>query len=105
MDPLVGIIGAVLVMRWSLRLLVSTSSVLLDKQASPRLRQTITDVIEQDGDSRVSDLHVWSIGPDILSAQVSLVAHHPATPEHYKQRIAERVHLDHVTVEIHVCRD
>lgn len=103
MDPMVGIIGAVLVARWSYGLLASTASVLLDRQASEQMRNAIVEAIENDGDSRVTDLHVWSIGPDIFSAQIALVAHEPASPETYKRRIEELVHLDHVTVETHLC--
>lgn len=58
MDPVMGVIGAVLVARWSYGLLGTTSSVLLDRQAPEKLRATIRDVMEQDMDSQVTDLHV-----------------------------------------------
>lgn len=103
MDPVMGLVGALLVARWSFGLLSSTASVLLDRQASETLQTVIRDAIEDDGDSRVTDLHVWSIGPEIYSAQVALVAHNPATPDEYKGRIPRAAGLVHVAVEVHVC--
>jgi len=101
MDPLMGIVGAVLVARWSLGLLRVTSEVLLDRQAPSQLRQQVRAAMESDNDSTVTDLHVWSIGPAIYSAQISLVAHQPSTPEEYKARIPRHLGLVHVAVEVH----
>lgn len=104
MDPLMGVVGAILVSRWSLGLLASTSAVLLDKQAPVEVQDTIRQQIEQDGDSRVTDLHVWSIGPNIRATQISLVAHEPASPDEYKARLPKSLQLAHVAVEIQVCK-
>ena len=103
MDPIMGMVGAVLVARWSYGLLGTTASVLLDRQAPESLQNTIREAIEQDGDSRVTDLHVWSIGPGIYSAQIALVAHQPAAPDEYKYRIPENIGLVHINVEVQVC--
>ena len=103
MDPVMGGVGAVLVARWSYGLLGATASVLLDRQAPEKLQSAVRDAIEMDGDNRVTDLHVWSIGPGIFSAQIALVAHNPATPDEYKGRIPHSAGLVHVTVEVHVC--
>ncbi len=105
MDPVMGIVGSILVARWSWSLLKLTSSVLLDKQAPEAVQARIREAIERDGDSRVSDLHVWSIGPDLLSAQVAIVSHLPLTPDDYKARLPEHVGLVHTTVEVHRCSD
>ena len=103
MDPAVGIVGAVLVASWSIGLLRTTSGVLLDRQGPEPIRDRITDSIEQDGDSKVADLHLWSIGPDIYSALIAVVAHDPATPGQYKERIPGNLGLVHVAVEVHTC--
>lgn len=103
MDPIMGVVGAGLVARWSYGLLGTTASVLLDRQAPENLQHTIRETVERDGDSRVTDLHVWSIGPGIYSAQIVLVAHDPATPDEYKGRIPKSAGLVHITVEVHVC--
>lgn len=103
MDPVMGVIGALLVARWSYGLLRSTSAVLLDRQASEKTCEAIREAVEQDGDSKVTDLHVWSIGPEMFAAQISLVAHNPAPPDQYKNRLPKSVGLVHATVEVHVC--
>lgn len=103
MDPAVGIVGAVVVTSWSFGLLRDTSGVLLDKQGPESIRDRITDSIEQDGDSKVIDLHLWSIGPDIYAALIAVVAHRPAMPGQYKERIPGDLGLVHVAVEVHSC--
>lgn len=103
MDPAMGIVGAILVSHWSLGLLRTTSGVLLDKQGPESIRRRIKDGIEQHDDSEVTDLHLWSIGPNIYAAVISVVAHHPATPEQYKERIPQRLGLAHISIEIHKC--
>jgi cation diffusion facilitator family transporter len=102
MDPLMGIVGAILVARWSLGLLRTTSAVLLDEQGPEAIRTRIRESIEDD-DSSVADLHLWSIGPNIYGVIVSVVAHDPRSPEHYKALIPVNLGLVHVTVEVHSC--
>lgn len=104
MDPVMGVVGAVLVARWSYGLLKSTSAILLDQQAPEALSESIRQSVEHDGDSRITDLHIWSIGPGIFSAQIALVAHHPLTPDEYKARLPATAGLVHVAVEVHLCQ-
>ena len=104
MDPLMGIVGAILVARWSIGLVRSTSSILLDRQGPGAIEREIRAAVE-DGDSRIADLHLWSIGPGIYSVVMSVVAHEPVTPEEYKRRIPGNLGLEHVTVEVHECVD
>jgi cation diffusion facilitator family transporter len=101
MDPTMGIVGAVLVARWSAGLLRASSAVLLDTRGPHGLREKIVAGIESDGDSRVADLHLWSIGPGVFAAEISVVAHAPAAADEYKRRLPEGLGLEHVTVEVH----
>lgn len=105
MDPATGIVGAILVARWSLDLLRTTSAVLLDRQGPESIRQKISESIEDDNNSRVADLHLWSIGPDIYAAVVSVVAHNPATPDEYKARTPKDLGLVHTSIEVNECAD
>lgn len=105
MDPVMGIVGAILVARWSYGLLGSTSAVLLDRQAPKNLREQVRELIEADNDSQVVDLHIWSIGPEIYSAQIAVVAHHPLPLAEYKSLIPESLRLVHVAIEINTCTD
>ena len=100
MDPLMGIVGAIMVSRWSIGLLISTSHVLLDRQASVDIQQKVVDGIQKNGDNRVADLHLWTVGPDIYAAIVSVVTEIPKPPEYYKQLIPSEFKFVHVTVEV-----
>jgi cation diffusion facilitator family transporter len=102
MDPLMGIVGAILVSRWSLGLLRTTSAVLLDNQGPEHIQLKIIQCIEED-DNQVADLHLWSIGPNIYGAIISVVTRDPQPPEHYKELIPSELGLVHVTVEVHKC--
>jgi cation diffusion facilitator family transporter len=103
-DPAMGIVGAVMIARWSWLLLRSTSHVLLDKQAPEALRHAVREAIEARGGDRIADLHVWSIGPDIYAAEIALVTDAPQPPEHYKGLIPKALKIAHMTVEVHPCK-
>ena len=105
MDPLMGIVGAVLVCQWSFGLLRVTSAILLDRQGSDGLKARIKESIENAGDNRVADLHLWAIGPNIYGVILSVVTHHPQAPEYYKKLLPPDIDLAHVTVEVHQCPD
>lgn len=100
MDPLMGIVGATMVARWSLGLLRSTSRILLDRQAPAAIRQKIVEPIENDGDHWVVDLHLWAVGPGIHAAIVSVSSRTPQTPTYYKKLLPPDLPLVHVTVEV-----
>ena len=102
-DPLMGIVGATLVARWSLGLLHTTSTVLLDREGPDDMRRIIKEKIEAEADNRVADLHVWAVGPNIYSVIVSLVTHHPKPPEYYKRLLPAGLGIMHVVVEVHAC--
>lgn len=105
MDPVMGIIGAILVARWSLGLLRSTSAILLDEQASGSMLNKVREFMETDGNNRVVDLHVWTVGPNIYAASICIVSRAPRSPTFYKSLLAEHLHLNHVTVEVHAYDD
>lgn len=103
LDPLMGVLGAVLIVRWAWGLGRSTAAVLLDNQADPAVIARVKQAIECIGDSLVADLHVWSIGPGIHAAIVSLVTHEPRPLAEYKAAIPADLRVVHVTIEIDVC--
>lgn len=103
MDPMMGIVGAVVIARWSYSLLRDTSRVLLDGELAETRRQQIKDAIESHGDNRIADLHVWRVGPEHLAAIISIVSHNPEDPSYYKKLLAKHEDLVHVTVEVHQC--
>lgn len=103
MDPLMGVLGAILVGRWSIGLMRITSRVLLDRQAPGEMQAAIRASIESWDDNRVSDLHLWAIGPGIFAAAISIVTSMPKSPDVYKELIPDHLGLVHATVEVHHC--
>jgi len=105
LDPVIGIVGALLIARWSYGLLNETSSILLDRDVDSERTEAIKDTIEADADNRVSDIHVWKVGPLDYSATISIVTHFPENPEHYKKLLGKFSELSHVTIEVNHCEE
>lgn len=99
MDPLSGIVGAILVSRWSFGLIRASSEVLLDKQATG-LQDEVKEALAKEPDATLTDLHVWCIGPNIYSAIVTILTPSPKSPCHYRKLLAPVHELVHITVEI-----
>lgn len=100
MDPIMGIVGALIIIKWSYGLLVDTGKILLDRDVNPEAVHEIRSKIESDSDNRVVDIHVWRVSPNHLSVIISLVTHHSKPPEYYKKILEEYNEIVHVTVEI-----
>ena len=105
MDPVMGIVGAILVARWSLGLIRDTSGILLDHQAPSVMLDQTRAAIEGVDDNRIADLHIWSIGPGIYSATLAVVSDKPKQPEYYKSLIPKDLGIVHTIVEVHLCQD
>lgn len=103
LDPFMGLVGAALVVRWSWGLLLSSARVLLDMRAPEDVGDAIRKAIESAGDHRVSDLHVWSVGPGIYAAEIAVVSSSPLDPDGYCNLLPGDLGLVHVTVEPHRC--
>jgi cation diffusion facilitator family transporter len=99
MDPLAGFIGALVIANWSVGLLRDTGAILLDRNPDPRMAEKVRNAIENDGD-RVTDLHLWRLGPGHLGAIVSVATSGMREPAHYRQKLARFADLSHVTVEV-----
>ena len=105
LDPLMGIVGALVITRWSYGLLRDTSTILLDRNIEHNQIESIRQVIESDSDNRVSDIHIWKVGPVDYAAVISLVTHHPQPTEHYKKLLKNFKELSHLTIEVNLCKD
>jgi Co/Zn/Cd efflux system component len=83
-----------------------TSPVLLDESIALKHKLAIMEKIENDADNRISDLHIWRVGPGHFAIIISLVSHDPKAPEYYKGLLKEIVginKLSHITVEVNKC--
>ena len=105
LDPVMGIVGALVITRWSYGLLKDTSAILLDRNIEEEHTQMIQQKIESVSDNRVSDIHIWKVGPIDYAAIISLVTHYPQPNEYYKNLLKEFKGLSHVTIEVNVCEE
>ena len=99
MDPLAGTVGACVIASWSYGLIRDTGAILLDMDPDPRVAREMRCVIEADGD-RLTDLHLWRLGPGHLGAIVSVVTGSRRDARFYRERLAGFRSLSHLTIEI-----
>jgi cation diffusion facilitator family transporter len=99
LDPAIGILGAVMIASWSLRLMRESGGVLVDTVPDRTLRDAMRTRIEATG-ARITDLHLWRVGPGHNAAVISLAAADPRTPDQYRATLAGLDGLSHVTVEV-----
>jgi cation diffusion facilitator family transporter len=98
MDPIMGIVGAVVIARWSWVLMRDTASVLLDA-TDGHVAEEVRDLVESPGDARITDLHIWRVGPQGHAGIISVVS--PAlTAETIRARLAPVHELQHLTIEL-----
>ncbi|MBO9512577.1 MAG: CDF family Co(II)/Ni(II) efflux transporter DmeF [Variovorax sp.] len=107
LDPVMGIIGAIVVALWAKRLIAETSKVLLDREMDAPVVQEIRDAVEEGGragETVVTDLHVWRVGKGAYSCALSVVTHDPAlTPTRVREWISIHEEVVHVTAEVNLC--
>jgi cation diffusion facilitator family transporter len=107
LDPVMGIVGALLVGIWARGLLVDTGKVLLDREMDHPVVDEIREVVEADadaGDTRITDLHVWRVGKNAYSCALTAVTHDAAlTASRIREQLAVHQEIVHSTIEIHLC--
>jgi cation diffusion facilitator family transporter len=103
LDALAGLLGAVVIVRWSAGLVRDSAAVLLDRSAPESTCARIREAIEHESPDRVADLHVWRVAPDGYAAVIAIVSDAPRTPDAYRALLPRDLALHHVNVEIHPC--
>jgi cation diffusion facilitator family transporter len=102
-DPLVGLAGTAVIGSWAWSLLRAAGQVLVDAVPdAKRIESSVRDRLERN-DDRLTDLHLWQVGPGHLAIIVALVSDAPASPSIYKARLTDIPELSHVTVEVERC--
>ena len=102
MDPAMALVGVCVILSWSSGLVRSAGTVLLDMVADRHLAGLIRKRLEV-GDDRVSDLHLWRLGPGHVGVIAAVVSDEPRAPSAYKARLEGIEGLSHVTIEVHAC--
>jgi cation diffusion facilitator family transporter len=102
LDAVIGIVGALVILRWSYGLIISSAATLLDTVPDRQVAADILRSLEVGGD-RVGDLHLWRLGPGHAGMIASVISHNPQDPEVYKRRLSAIGGLSHITIEVHRC--
>lgn len=100
LDPLMGIVGALVITRWALGLLKDTSGILLDGSVDPAVLESVRTAVEAESDCSVTDLHVWAVAPGHLATIIAVETSRPLNADHIKALLADIPHLVHINVEI-----
>ena len=98
LDPVMGIVGAIVIARWAWTLMGTTAGVLLD-QTDAHVAEEIRELVEQPGDATITDLHVWRVGPDAHAAIVSVIGGATTDAERIRERLKPVHEVSHLTVE------
>jgi cation diffusion facilitator family transporter len=99
MDPAVGLVGAAVIAAWAYTLIRDTGAILLDMTPDRGMAERMRATIETDGD-RLTDLHLWRLGPGHLGAIVSVATRQERGPDYYQALLGRFHALSHVTVEV-----
>jgi cation diffusion facilitator family transporter len=105
LDPVMGIVGSLLIGRWAYLLIKATGLILLDGGVDSAVKEQIRERIEVDGESRVADLHLWRVGSRDLALIASVVSGENRRAEEYQSRLCDLHDLSHVSIEVHPCDD
>lgn len=98
LDPVMGIVGAMVIARWAWSLMGVTSAVLLD-QTDEHVADEIRELVEKPGDATITDLHVWRVGPEAHAAIVSVLGESTLNAESIRERLKPVHEVSHLTVE------
>jgi len=104
LDPLVGMIGSFLILRWTFILFKDTSGILLDREMGSPIIKEITKIIESDNDSKISDLHFWRVAQNKYACIISIVAKTPCSISEYKNKLKTIDEIAHITIEVNYCK-
>ncbi|OHD57336.1 MAG: hypothetical protein A2Y33_07585 [Spirochaetes bacterium GWF1_51_8] len=103
LDPVMGILSTVLIFKWSFELLKETSSALLDRNDNAEITGEIRGLIEGDGDTKISDLHLWRVAGMEYACIISLVSSKVKNTEYYRELLKPVHELAHISIEIVKC--
>ncbi len=105
LDPVIGIIGGLVIAKWAYGLLRSTGLLLLDGTTDQDIRAEITQAIESDADSTISDLHIWPLDSTALGAVITVISGSNREVTEYTKRLRGIERLKHITIELHRCQE
>lgn len=102
-DPLMGVVGGAIILRWAWSLARETGHILVDGDIEPVETEAVRHAIESDGDSKVTDLHIWRVGATEKAAIVSLLTSQARSPADYRAVLRSFEDLKHISIEVNAC--
>lgn len=102
LDPVVAMVASGVILVWGFGLIRNTGRVLLDSEAPEHERQEVLEALQADGDTRVTDLHIWSVGPGAWTLVASVVTHSDRNADDYRKLLADDIH--HPIIEVVRCK-
>jgi cation diffusion facilitator family transporter len=103
LDPVMGIVGAGVIVSWAYGLLKQSGRTLLDWRGDGGLESEVRTALEREGDNEIADLHIWPVGPGHYGVIATVVTHQSRDPDHYKELLKGIDELSHVTIEVQTC--
>lgn len=101
LDPIMGLVGALVITKWAMGLIMETSGILLDGSVEPEVCNAICAAVDAEPGCHITDLHVWEVAPDHLAVILCVETSTPRKPEEIKLLLSNIPHLAHITVELH----
>lgn len=101
LDPVMGIVGSLVITKWAISLMRETSGILLDGSLDAAVYDSIRTAVEAEPDCRITDLHVWAVAPEHLAVILTVETTVPRTADEIKALLTEIPHLIHINVEVH----
>lgn len=103
LDPVIAIVGALVISRWSYNLVKESAPILIDESIDPHFKAAIINELENDADNKIADLHIWRVAADHYAIIVALVTDNPQQPAYYKNLLSSFRQLRHITIEVNQC--
>ncbi|WP_061007513.1 CDF family Co(II)/Ni(II) efflux transporter DmeF [Vibrio sp. CUB2] len=98
LDAMMGIVGAIVIGKWTLGLMKQTAPVLLDESINKSYRDEITETLTPYAE--IVDLHIWKVSGHHYSAAIALKNHSDKTLDEFKQLLSKFDKIHHLTLEV-----
>lgn len=103
LDPIMGIVGALVITKWAMGLIKQTSPILLDASIDNNVQKAIIQTIEKHHQTKVTDIHIWKVSADHYAATLVIVTASKINAETLKHQLHKFDKLHHLTIEVNYC--
>ncbi len=104
-DPLIGVLGGLIIVRWAVQLIKDTSWVLLDARPDMKLEHQLRHHFDHQDGVWITDLHIWDLGLGRYACILTLIAEKPKPTSHYKSEISSLEEFVHCSIEVYSTKE